>query len=68
MSQASDFRLQKKEKLKEKKNEKKRTVGIMLTTGKERKNENWKKMTENEEKKPIIKSPTKSVNLNGQIC
>lgn len=37
MSQASDFRLQKK---KRKTNEKKRTVGIMLTTGKERKNEN----------------------------
>lgn len=40
MSQASDFRLQKKRKTKRKKNEKKRTVGIMLPTGKERKNEN----------------------------
>lgn len=65
MSQASDFRLQKKRKTKRKKNEKKRTVGIMLPTGKERKNENWLKM---KKKKPIIKSPTKSVNLNGQIC
>lgn len=43
MSQASDFRLQKKRKTKRKKNEKKRTVGIVLLTGKERKNEKIEK-------------------------
>lgn len=62
MSQASDFRLQKNQKKKE---WKEKNSGNNVNYWKRK--EEWK-LTENEEKKPIIKSPTKSVNLNGQIC